>query len=326
MNRTLLTFRIHRFETVTLAILAAAILGTAGGLWLRLLAFDLPASCFFNGDAFDPGCAARQAEVNDYFALAGDIGMYLVLAVVILPFALGLVLGVALVSKEIERRTATLAWSMSPSRRRWLARVALPAFLAIVGISIVAGLLSDRLELVRDPSMDPSQTLHHLGLRGVVLPAYAIAAFGIALAVGARVGRVLPALLLAMALSVASAVGANLAVDGMLRGESLPVEESRMLETRAFAAGRVFDSLIRTPEGELISWLEAEARYGEALWEATDPGRPGYDPTSGFGAVYLVTPGQLYPIAEWRMAVILGATGLAGIVLAFAIVERRRPS
>jgi hypothetical protein len=31
-------------------------------------------------------------------------------------------------------------------------------------------------------------------------------------------------------------------------------------------------------------------------------------------------------MAEWRMAVILGAIGLAGIVLAFAIVERRRPT
>jgi hypothetical protein len=40
----------------------------------------------------------------------------------------------------------------------------------------------------------------------------------------------------------------------------------------------------------------------------------------------LVTPGDLYPIAEWRQAVILGAIGLGGIVLAFAIVERRRPT
>jgi hypothetical protein len=98
-----------------------------------------------------------------------------------------------------------------------------------------------------------------------------------------------------------------------------------MLEVRAFATGRVFDSLIRTPEGELISWLEAEARYGNTLWEEADPGNPDYSPTAGYRFAYLVVPGQLYPIAEWRMAVTLAALGLSGIVLAFAIVERRRP-
>jgi hypothetical protein len=319
MSRAVLTFRIHRFEAVALAILAAAVLGAAAGLLLRLLAFNLPASCFFNGDQFDPGCAARQAEVNDYFSLAGDIGMYVVLAIVILPFALGLIFGVAIVSKELERGTAALAWSIAPSRSRWLLRVALPAFLAVVGTSVVAGLLSDRLELVRDPSMDPARTLHHLGLRGVVIPAYGVAAFGIALAVGARLGRVMPALLLAGALTLASAVGATFAVDAMLRGEYVPVEESRMLETRAFSAGRVFDTHVLTPDGELMSWGEAYELVGDAIY----PDSINFDPA--YRTFYLVTPGELYPIAEWRLAVILAAIGLGGIVLAFAIVDRRRP-
>lgn len=319
MNRALLTFRIHRFEAVALAILAAAVLGAAGGLWLRLLAFNLPASCFFSGDQFDPGCAARQAEVNDYMALAGDIGMYVVLAIVILPFALGLILGVAIVSKEIERGTAALAWSISPSRRRWLAGVVGPAFVAVVVVSIAAGILADRLELARDPTVDPSRSLHSLGLRGAVLPAYAIAAFGIAIAVGARLGRVLPALLLAGALSVASVIGTTLAVDTMLRGEFIPIEEPAMLEAQAFAAGRVFDSQILTPDGELIPWGEAYERFGDEI----NPDSFVFDPA--YRPFYLMTPGQLYPIAEWRLAVILGAIGLMGIVLAFAIVERRRP-
>jgi hypothetical protein len=253
-------------------------------------------------------------------ALAGDIGMYVVLAIVILPFALGLIFGVAIVSKEVERGTTALAWSISPSRRRWLIGVALPAFLAVLGTSIVAGLLSDRLELVRDPSMDPARTLHHLGLRGVAIPAYAIASFGIALAVGARLGRVLPALLLAGALALAGVVGASFAVDAMLHGEFVPVDESRMLETRAFSAGRVFDAQIRTPDGELIPWGVAYERFGEVI----NPDSPTYDPA--YRQAYLVTPGEVYPIAEWRLAVILGAIGLAGIVLTFAIVERRRPT
>jgi hypothetical protein len=326
MTRAALAFRIHRFEAVALGLLAAAALAFAGGLLLRLLAFDVPLSCFLSahsGDGSDSGCAGRS-DYGEYLHLAGDIGMYAVIALALVPFFLGLVLGVAIVGKEIERGTVALAWSIGPSRRRWLLGVVGPGLVAVLGLSLVAGLVADRLELARDPAIDPSTSLHHLGLRGLVLPAYALAAFGISLAAGARLGRVLPALLLAGGLTFGGALGTTAAVDAMLRTESIPVDESAMLEVRAFAAGRVFDSLVRTPEGDLISWIEAEARYPAAFLEAIDPVNPGGGPALGF--VYLVTPGELYPIAEWRLAVILGAIGLAGIVLAFAIVERRRPT
>ena len=328
MTRAVLAFRIHRFEAVALGLLAAAVMVFAGGLLVRLLAFNVPLSCFLSshsGDGMDSGCAGRS-DYNDYLNLAADVGMYAVLALALLPFVLGLILGVAVVAKELERGTVSLAWSVGPSRRRWLLGVVVPGLVAILGLGLLAGLVADRLELARDPSIDPSASLHHLGLRGAVLPAYALASFGIALAVGARLGRVLPALLLAGALSLGSVLGTTAFVDAMLRSEAIPIAESSMIEVRAFAAGRVFDSLIRTPDGELISWLEAEARYGTTLWESLDPDRPSFDPTAGFGTAYLVTPGQLYPIAEWRLAVILGAIGLGGIVLAFAIVDRRRPT
>jgi ABC-type transport system involved in multi-copper enzyme maturation permease subunit len=328
VTRAALAFRIHRFEAVALALVGGAAFAFAGGLLVRLLAFDLPLSCFLSahsGDGMDSGCAGRS-DYGDYVALASDLGMYAVLALALLPFFVGLVLGVAVVGKEIERGTIALAWSVGPSRRRWLLGVVAPVLVAAVGVSLVAGLLADRLELARDPAIDPSSSLHHLGLRGVVLPAYALASFGIALALGARLGRVLPALLLAGALSLGAVLGTTAIVDTMLRSEAIAIDESRMMEVRAFATGRVFDSLIRTPEGALISWFEAEARYGPTFWEHVDPGSPGYDPSAGFGSAYLVTPGQLYPIAEWRMAVILGALGLAGIVVAAAIVERRRPA
>jgi ABC-type transport system involved in multi-copper enzyme maturation permease subunit len=326
MTRAALAFRIHRFEAVALGLLVGAALVFAGGLLLRLLAFNLPLSCFLSahsGDGSDSGCAGRS-DYNDYLHLAGDIGMYAVIALALVPFFLGLILGVAVVGKEIERGTVALAWSVGPSRRRWLLGVAVPTLVAVLGVSLVAGLLADRLELARDPTIDPAASLHHLGLRGLVLPAYALASFGIALALGARLGRVLPALLLAGAVSLGGVLGTTAIVDAMLRTESIPVDESAMLQVRAFAAGRVFDSLVRTPEGELISWMEAEARYPAAFMEPADPDNPGVSPALGF--VYLVTPGALYPIAEWRLAVILGAIGLGGLVLAFAIVERRRPT
>jgi ABC-type transport system involved in multi-copper enzyme maturation permease subunit len=320
MKHAALAFRIHRFEAVGLGLLAIGAFAFAGGVWFRLLALALPASCFINGHDLDPSCAARQAGFNEFQDLAGDFAMFAVLAIAILPVALGLVLGVAVVAKELERGTVALAWSIAPSRRRWLLGVVLPGLVVALALSVAAGFLADRLELARDPTIEPSKTLHHLGLRGVVLPAYALASFGIALAVGARLGRVLPALLLAGALSLGAILGTSSIVNTILHTEYVAVDGSAMLEVRAFATGSVFDAQIRTPEGELIPWYLAYQRFGEVV----NPESPSYDPA--YREAYLVTPGDLYPIAEWRMSVILGAVGLMGTVVAFAIVERRRPT
>jgi ABC-type transport system involved in multi-copper enzyme maturation permease subunit len=320
MTRARLALRIHRFEAVALALVAVGAFAFAGGLWLRMLAFGLPASCLVFDDTGQFGCPARVQDVSDYQFLAGDFGMFGALAIAILPFVLGTILGVALVAKELERGTVALAWSISPSRRRWLLGVVVPAVLAVVGVSVVAGLLADRLEFARDPSIDPSLTLHHLGLRGVVLPAYALISFGIALAVGARLGRVMPALLLAAVLSMGAAFATNAIVGRILQSEHVTIEASAMVRNNVLSTGSLIDSRIRTPEGDLIPWGLAYERYETKLM----PDSPSYDPA--YQEVYLVTPGQVYPIAEWRMAVILGALGLAGMVAAAAIVERRRPT
>jgi hypothetical protein len=319
MTRLLLTFRIHRFELVAVSLLAAAVLLFAGGLLLRLLAFGLPASCFGNFEALDPGCPARQLEVNDYMALASDIGGYALIGILVVPILGALVLGVALVAQELERGTTALAWAIAPSRRRWLLRKVVPVGLLVTAICLAAGLLANGLQLARDPTIDPDQSLHNVGLRGVALAFLGLAAFGIALAVGARVGRALPTLLLAGALTVGSAVGVTLISDAMLTNERVTVDESAMMSTRAFSTGKVYDSLIRTPEGDLIGWDEAYQRYGDVI----DPGIEDYNPA--FHMVYSVNPGQLAPIVEWRLSVLYGAIGLIGVVLAFAVVERRRP-
>jgi ABC-type transport system involved in multi-copper enzyme maturation permease subunit len=50
---------------------------------------------------------------------------------VVTPFVVGILLGVPLVSLEIEKRTAPLAWSLSLSRIRCLAGRTLPLLVAI---------------------------------------------------------------------------------------------------------------------------------------------------------------------------------------------------
>jgi hypothetical protein len=319
MTRLLLTFRIHRFELVVVSLLAAAVLLFAGGLWLRLLAFGLPASCFGNGDAFDPGCAARHLEVNEYMGLASELGTFALIGLLVMPIVVALFLGVALVAQELERGTTALAWAIAPSRRRWLLRKVVPIGLLVAAICLAAGLIANGIQEARDPTIDPDQSLNSVGLRGVVVAFWGLAAFGIALGLGARLGRTLPALLLAGVVTLASAVGATLISDAMLTNERVVVDQSAMMSSHAFAAGKVYDTLVRTPDGTLLGMEEAYRQYGDAI----DAGLEGYDPR--FRMAYLVNPGQLAPIVEWRLSVLYAAIGLIGIVLTFAVVERRRP-
>src|SRR3989304_6410938 len=112
MTRAALALRIARAEAGPLGPLAAAVLGFAGGLLLRLLAFNVPLSCFrssHSGDGLDSGCAGRS-DYNDYLNLAADVGMSAVLALALLPFVLGLILRVAVISKDLARGTVALAW------------------------------------------------------------------------------------------------------------------------------------------------------------------------------------------------------------------------
>ena len=320
MTRVLLALRVHRFELVAVTLLAVAVLAGSGGLLLRLLAFHLPVSCFTGGPVIDPTCAARQIDVNAYMAIAGNFGVPALGGVVLLPILSGLILGVALVGKELDRGTAALAWSVAPSRRAWLLDRVLPVALLIIAASLAAGLIADGLQVARDPGTDPERTFAHLGLRGVVVAAEGLFVFGVALAVGARLGRVLPALILSGVFAFAGYAGTTLLMDGFLHTETVTVNASSLPPAglTAWGIGKVLDSRVRTPDGRVLTWEAAYNEYGDV-----GPGMPGY--TGGFDDIYIVNPGALYPIVEWRMTVIYGALGLAGIVLAFAIVERRRP-
>lgn len=130
-----LSFRLNRWEV--LASVAGTALLTAGMLWftwqLRTLA------------ATEPGCldpttyvAACEQSPQPFYELSSraELISYLGWAT---PFGIGLVLGVPLVAREIEQRTAGVAWSLSRSRAVWLAwRVAFAALVMIVLLLVVA--------------------------------------------------------------------------------------------------------------------------------------------------------------------------------------------
>jgi ABC-type transport system involved in multi-copper enzyme maturation permease subunit len=303
--------RSHRFEFAGFLVVILATFVVAGGLVIRLAAAGIPTACFNAGPEIAALCQGRTADIRSYFEAAGTWGWASLAAIAILPFVIGLILGVALVGKEIDRGTTTFAWSIGPSRRRWLLQRVVPVAIAVVAASLVAGFLADRLEVLRNPS-GPAATFEHLGTRGIVVGGEALAFFGIALLVGAAVGRMLPALLMAGALTIGAFALVTVATDAFLSSETVLVNG-----VDGGTPDRVVDYLVRTPDGAALTWNEAYAKYGDQMQVDV--------PDGSFTTVLRVNPVAIYPLAVDRMTLLYGTLGLASIVLAFAVVERRRP-
>lgn len=111
----------------------------------------------------------------------------------------------------------------------------------------------------------------------------------------------------------------SLAHDALLRSEAVVVETSAAEE-----GARYIDGLLRTPDGEVITWEVAYERYGGALDQLLgDPYVEGS--TSGFTQMTSLVHASEYPKASARLALIEGAVGLLAIGLGFLVVHRRRP-
>lgn len=304
--------RPHRFEAVAVAVLAALAFIVAGGLVIRLLGYAIPAECFTR--AAGDSCIPWQQEMDLYRETAGSWGFAALAAIALLPAACGLLFGISLVGKELDQGTTTFAWSIGPSRRRWLLQRVLPIGAAIVVIGLAGGAIGDVVAEMREPFTDPNGSLSNLGIRGAVLGAETLAYFGLALLVGAVVGRVLPALLLSCVLVVTAFVGVTVLTDAFLSTETVLTYDAD-----GGMPGRVVDFMMQSPEGDVMTWQEAYERYGEEAMESPD------GPGVTFRNVLSINPPELYPIAVARMVILYSALGLVAIVLSSAVVERRRP-
>lgn len=180
-----------------------------------------------------------------------------------LPIVIALILGVALVGRDIERGTAALAWQMARSRRRWLASRWLLMAALVVLLAMVLGLAADALHGAMHPSRAPSFDL--IDQRGAILAARSLAVFGLAVLVGAVSGRVLPALIIGGALSVVLIGGMNAVMSAWATGHSLvlsteEVDTSRVTSTmfRDVSSGRLLTAAevdsITPPPGSADDW------------------------------------------------------------------------
>jgi hypothetical protein len=306
--------RPSRPELLALAALVGIGLVLLLALAARLAAFGIPASCFASSDAPSAACQkANPGDIASYLDIAGVGAPAAFLAIAAGAPLVGVILGLTLIAKDIELGTTEFAWSMSPSRRRWMVMRLAPVAIAIVAVGGATGLVAELLEALRQPTIDAQLSFDDLGARGPIVPALTVFALGISLLVGSVVGRVLMSLLLAAAVVGLAMFGMTLLDENVLKSESVVVVVSDDL-----GPGSRIEYLIRTPNGEIISYQEAYKRYGSAAVDQLDP-------SLGLTQMVRWVPGQLYPLANWRLAIAYSVLGLASATLALAVVDRRRP-
>ena len=316
-----LSFRLNRWDV--LASVAGTVLLVAAMLWftwqLRALA------------ATDPGCldpttyvAACEQTSQPFYELSSQAELisYLGWAA---PFGMGLVLGIPLVSREIEQRTAGVAWTLSQSRARWLAgRVAFAALVMILLLLVVA-IAGEVLASAQMPTRHLDEDFAWYGRRGGLIVVRGLAALGIGVLLGAMLGRVLPALLLAGFASVLIFTTISFGMDRWTETDAVVGAYDEDL-----AGGRYLGQRVELPSGELIEYGELQRRGLSAEWfqddmifaREEDVGHP--ERMIGRNRE-LILPGRLYPQIVLRESAVVGGTAVLLALAAAAVVGRRRP-
>jgi hypothetical protein len=306
-----LAWRTQRWEALVLIggclLVAVAMVIVA---WQLDVSREAVTACYADGAG--QISAACRATVEWANMLANAVGI-LGAAATVAPFAAGIFLGAPLVSREIEHRTAPIAWSLSLSRRRWLAGRTLPV-VVIAGVALLA--LGQASELLLRAAGQGEPGFPQYGMFGPILAARGLAVLAIGLVVGLALGRVLPALLVTALATVALVGGMSIGRDALMREESV----WRPMGDQMDAVHMVFDSGFRSDAtGEIITWEEAFNRFPDVFNDMGEGAPPGTTP------VWRIVPPERYSDFVARETVVLaGVTVLVGGV-AVGLVGRRRP-
>lgn len=322
-----LSYRQQRWEILILGLGVAVAIGLMAWMSSQLLALTsaYPECDFFLSEdqfALPPACdQAHQA----FFGWYSNAEIFLRNGW-LFGFAVGLIVGVPLVARDIEQGTAHLAWTLSRSRTRWLLQRI--AFGVLVTVILLAGLavMTDLLGAAMQPNDDLGRSFHFEGNRGVIIVARGIFALGIGVLVGAMVGRQLPALLL------------SLVVTGLLYA-AVTLAVARWNETEAIEAWYDQDwgaplfvgSGVRLASGERLSMAEfygggSEAFQGDdgQLYSTAADAEAERDPIGQ--EFILVIPGERYPEIMARASLVTVGAGALLMIGAAVVTNRRRPT
>lgn len=316
-----LSFRMHRWEV--LASVAGVALLTAAMAWftwqLRTLAATQPG-------CLDPSTYVEACEQSSqpFYELVNRAELLSYMAWVA-PFGMGLLLGVPLVSREIEQRTAGIAWTLSRSRARWLARRVAFLALVMVALLLVVAIASEVLAAAAMPTHHLDRDFGWYGRRGGLIIVRGLAALGVGVLLGAVLGRVLPALLVAVFASVLIFTGISFGMDRWTETDAVTKAYDEDL-----AGGRYLGQRVELPSGELIDYGELQRRGISAEWFQDDmifaSEEDSRHPERMIGRNReFIVPGRLYPQIVLREAAVVGGTAVLLALAAIRVVGRRRP-
>lgn len=302
-----LTFRMHRFELIATGLATLVLIAAAWYVAGRLDAVGFGA-CAAEIERFSAAC---EALAQVFYGIDQSQATPVLVFIAILPYAAGLFLGGVLIAREIERGTARLAWSISPSRVRWYLARMLPVVVAVVALAFAAGIAADHLVAARTPGLDIANAFDAYGLRGGLVAMEALVMTAGAVGIGSVVGRVLPTLILALVLGPLGLAGVARIHERYTASEAIVVDADRVGR-----GDRYVDQLLRLPDGRLVSWDELAQIDPQAMTSETGIGYP---------MVSRVIPGERYRAVESREAVVLGGIALVMLSGTAVVVQRRRP-
>lgn len=312
-----LPLRLHRLELVALAAVATALVAGALVVAAQLDGLGVPTACFLPTP--DPSAAPPTGldcrGVNAFWDMAGISTSSLRPLAAVFPFLVGLFLGVPLVGRELETGTARLAWSLSPSRTRWLLGRLGPLALVTLALLVPVALSMDRLEAASNPAVDPWRSFSDSAQRGLTMIGWGMAVLGIGTLAGAVLGRQLPALMVAGLVCVAAWIVVDEGTTRWMSAEAVPLSsQSDML------GARWLDMRFRDlATGELLTATEFASHVPpeyrtDGDWQAAH-----------FQSISFGIPGSRYREVDVVIGGIAVAIGAASLRAAAAVVSRRRP-
>lgn len=321
-SRFRLAVRLQRFEVWACVLLVAVIGITALIVRARLEGVGAPVECLTPWLFEDVVISTASCDplAQAFFRINNDEAKLVMDAMSFLPFVVGVVLGVGLVGREIEGGTAATVWALAGSRRQWLIGRLVPIFAVLLALLLFAAITSELLAASRVPWQFGRPAFDDAGSHGSSVVLHGAAAFGVALAVGAMSGRMLPTILISALLAGLVFAGAHLLLLGWVNASA-----------REFAVPSWFNGWY--DGGRFIS----EAQYYR-LPDGTEADR--------FTDIYSLAPADVDPetwVAEnvdviavgvhspdypgWiaTETAAFGAFAIVWLGATFAIVERRRP-
>lgn len=317
-SRFRMAVRIQRFEVWSCVLLVAVVGITALIVRARLDAVGAPVECLtpwiFPDVVYD---TARCDPLNEtFFRIKWDEAGLVMTAMNALPLVVGLLVGVGLVGREIEGGTAPTVWALAGSRRRWLVGRLVPILVILVALLTFAAIAAELLAAARVPWQFGRPSFDDAGLHGPGVVARGFAAFGLALAVGAWSGRMLPTILLSALLALLLGIGGHVLLERWVEANAHEIAVPSWFNGE-YDGGKFTGRFYRLPDGSEVSDFDIGALAPT-----------GVDPDAWIAGLDVVAVGVHAPDYPGWVATEIAAFGVFGLTwlaATFAIVERRRP-